>query len=72
MYYVRLTVLVLQLSVLGSGEGIDYCDENMCPYQGKHVACGHKKVNEYLIVSIVNIYFLDFRHLVRGVKVIRN
>ncbi|XP_005191813.3 antigen 5 like allergen Cul n 1 [Musca domestica] len=43
MYYVRLTVLVLQLSVLGSGEGIDYCDENMCPYQGKHVACGHKK-----------------------------
>ncbi|XP_073822006.1 venom allergen-1-like [Musca autumnalis] len=44
MPYKVLIILIFKLFTLGNGEFIDYCDEKMCPYQGKHVACENKKM----------------------------
>lgn len=44
-YYTFFTILVVKLEGYVAREGADYCNAKMCPFQGKHVACGTSKVS---------------------------
>ncbi|XP_013115229.1 antigen 5 like allergen Cul n 1-like [Stomoxys calcitrans] len=42
-YFMLAVIIITRLADVWCGDDVDYCDSKMCPYQGKHVACGKTK-----------------------------